>query len=96
MCLPPLPLLLCRFSHLQKHVAELAVDLREERWQPLACYRSSLLAAADGEDAASHGSSDRKGHVPGRSPTSRPRLEGDLSNKERKPNHPSVAEHDSP
>ncbi|XP_075887185.1 cohesin subunit SA-2 isoform X2 [Nelusetta ayraudi] len=82
------------FSHLQKHAAALAVDLREERWQPLACYRSSLLAAvvaADGEDAASHASSDRKGHVPGRSPTSRPRLEATKTPCSPTPAEPGVA-----
>lgn len=87
---PPLLLFLllfrCRFSHLQKHVAELVVDLREERWQPLAYYRTSLLAAGDAEDAASHASSDRRGNVPGRSPSSRPRMEGASISPERKPN----------
>lgn len=47
-------------GYLQKHTAEHIVDLREEGWQPLAHYRTSLLAAAEGEDAVSHTSSDRK------------------------------------
>ncbi|KAK5890217.1 hypothetical protein CesoFtcFv8_013763 [Champsocephalus esox] len=46
-------------SYLQKHTAEV-IDLREESWQPLLCYRASLLAAAEREDAASYVSSDRK------------------------------------
>ncbi|KAI4806054.1 hypothetical protein KUCAC02_010645 [Chaenocephalus aceratus] len=37
-----------------KHTAEKVIDLREESWQPLLCYRASLLAAAEGEDAASY------------------------------------------
>uniref|UniRef100_A0A3Q1CT02 Cohesin subunit SA n=1 Tax=Amphiprion ocellaris TaxID=80972 RepID=A0A3Q1CT02_AMPOC len=48
------------FSYLQKHTAEHIIDLREETWQPLIYYRASLLAAAEGEDAVSYVSSDRK------------------------------------
>lgn len=59
----------CRLSYLQKHTSDQVADLREERWQPLAFYRGSLLA--EGDDAASHGSSDRK--QPGRSKS---KLEG--------------------
>lgn len=47
-------------GYLQKHIAEHIVDLREESWQPLGHYRASLLAAAEGEDAMSHASSDKK------------------------------------
>ncbi|KAI9530119.1 hypothetical protein NQZ68_004136 [Dissostichus eleginoides] len=54
------------FSYLQKHTAEKVIDLREEGWQPLLYYRASLLAAAEGEDAASYVSSDRK-YLPSRS-----------------------------
>ncbi|XP_061826735.1 cohesin subunit SA-2 isoform X1 [Nerophis lumbriciformis] len=45
-------------SYLHKHTCEHLLDLREDRWQPLLFYRASLLA--DVEEAASHGSSDRK------------------------------------
>lgn len=69
---------LCRFCYLQKHTAEHIIDLREECWQPLIYYRASLLAAAEGEDAASHVSSDRKPNAPSRSPTSKHKLEGTL------------------
>ncbi|TKS66942.1 Cohesin subunit SA-2 SCC3 -like protein 2 [Collichthys lucidus] len=48
------------FTYLQKHTAEHIVDLREECWQPLIYYRASLLAVAEGEDAVSYVSSDRK------------------------------------
>uniref|UniRef100_H3C8Q5 Cohesin subunit SA n=1 Tax=Tetraodon nigroviridis TaxID=99883 RepID=H3C8Q5_TETNG len=48
------------FSYLQKHTAGCSVDLRKECWQPLAYYRSSLLAVAEGEDAASCSSSDKR------------------------------------
>ncbi|KAK1903199.1 Cohesin subunit SA-2 [Dissostichus eleginoides] len=54
------------FSYLQRHTAEKVIDLREEGWQPLLYYRASLLAAAEGEDAASYVSSDRK-YLPSRS-----------------------------
>ncbi|KAJ4933389.1 hypothetical protein JOQ06_030220 [Pogonophryne albipinna] len=54
------------FSYLQKHTAEKVIDLREESRQPLLYYRASLLAAAEGEDAASYVSSDRK-YLPSRS-----------------------------
>lgn len=64
------------FSYLQKHTGGLAIDLREECWQPLACYRASLLAAAGGEDAVSHVSSDGGAHPPGRSPSSKQKREG--------------------
>ncbi|KAJ0005453.1 hypothetical protein NQD34_015347, partial [Periophthalmus magnuspinnatus] len=47
-------------GYLQKHTAEHITDLREECWQPLGHYRTSLLAAAEGEDALSHASSDRR------------------------------------
>ncbi|XP_040058076.2 cohesin subunit SA-2 isoform X2 [Gasterosteus aculeatus] len=63
------------FSYLQKHTGGLAIDLREECWQPLACYRASLLAAAGGEDAVSHVSSDGGAHPPGRSPSSKQKRE---------------------
>lgn len=55
------------FCYLQKHTAEHIIDLREECWQPLGYYRASLLAVAEGEDAVSHASSDRK-LQPNRSP----------------------------
>uniref|UniRef100_A0AAQ5ZUF2 Cohesin subunit SA n=1 Tax=Amphiprion ocellaris TaxID=80972 RepID=A0AAQ5ZUF2_AMPOC len=64
------------FSYLQKHTAEHIIDLREETWQPLIYYRASLLAAAEGEDAVSYVSSDRKPYQPHRSPFSKPKLEG--------------------
>lgn len=51
---------LFRFSYLQKHTAEHIVNLREDCWQPLIYYRASLLAVAEGEDAVSYVSSDRK------------------------------------
>ncbi|KAM9343399.1 cohesin subunit SA-2 isoform 2-T3 [Pholidichthys leucotaenia] len=52
------------FSYLQKHTAEHIIDFREERWQPLIYYRASLLAVAEGEDAVSYVSSDRKPYMP--------------------------------
>ncbi|XP_034549022.1 cohesin subunit SA-2 isoform X2 [Notolabrus celidotus] len=64
------------FSYLQKHTTEHVIDLREECWQPLIYYRASLLAAAEGEDAASYVSSDRR---PNRSPLSKQKLEGNKS-----------------
>ncbi|KAK9538177.1 hypothetical protein VZT92_005729 [Zoarces viviparus] len=67
------------FSYLQKHTVEHIVDLREECWQPLVYYRASLLAAAEGEDAVSYVSSDRKPYLPGRSPFSKQKLEGSKS-----------------
>lgn len=67
------------FSYLQKHTAEHIVDFREECWQPLVYYRASLLAAAEGEDAVSYVSSDRKPYLPGRSPFSKQKLEGSKS-----------------
>ncbi|XP_023144628.2 cohesin subunit SA-2 isoform X2 [Amphiprion ocellaris] len=67
------------FSYLQKHTAEHIIDLREETWQPLIYYRASLLAAAEGEDAVSYVSSDRKPYQPHRSPFSKPKLEGSRS-----------------
>ncbi|CAK6959104.1 cohesin subunit SA-2 [Scomber scombrus] len=66
------------FSYLQKHTAEHFVDLREEGWQPLIYYRASLLAVAEGEDAVSYVSSDRKPYLPNRSPFSK-KLEGSKS-----------------
>ncbi|XP_071335920.1 cohesin subunit SA-2 isoform X2 [Trachinotus anak] len=67
------------FSYLQKHTAEHIIDLREECWQPLIYYRASLLAVAEGEDAVSYVSSDRKPHLPNRSPFSKQKLEGSKS-----------------
>nr|XP_046261059.1 cohesin subunit SA-2 isoform X2 [Scatophagus argus] len=67
------------FSYLQKHTAEHIVDLRQECWQPLIYYRASLLAVAEGEDAVSYVSSDRKPHMPNRSPFSKQKLEGSKS-----------------
>ncbi|GAA6224102.1 cohesin subunit SA-2-like [Lates japonicus] len=67
------------FSYLQKHTAEHIIDLREECWQPLIYYRASLLAAAEGEDAVSYVSSDRKPYLPNRSPFSKQKLEGSKS-----------------
>ncbi|XP_027146652.1 cohesin subunit SA-2 isoform X2 [Larimichthys crocea] len=64
------------FTYLQKHTAEHIVDLREECWQPLIYYRASLLAVAEGEDAVSYVSSDRK---PNRSPFSKQKVEGSKS-----------------
>lgn len=64
------------FSYLQKHTAEHIINLREECWQPLIYYRASLLAVAEGEDAASYVSSDRK---PNRSPFSKQKIEGSKS-----------------
>ncbi|KAM6934128.1 cohesin subunit SA-2-like [Xenentodon cancila] len=52
------------FSYLQKYTAEHVVELRDECWQPLIYYRASLLAVAEGEDAASHASSDRRPYRP--------------------------------
>ncbi|XP_044073154.1 cohesin subunit SA-2 isoform X1 [Siniperca chuatsi] len=67
------------FSYLQKHTAEHIIDLREECWQPLIYYRASLLAVAEGEDAVSYVSSDRKPYLPNRSPFSKQKLEGSKS-----------------
>lgn len=67
------------FSYLQKHTAEHIIDLREERWQPLIYYRASLLAVAEGEDAVSYVSSDRRPGMPSRSPLSKQKLEGSKS-----------------
>ncbi|KAG7238797.1 hypothetical protein INR49_030341, partial [Caranx melampygus] len=67
------------FSYLQKHTAEHIIDLRDECWQPLIYYRASLLAAAEGEDAVSYVSSDRRPHPPNRSPFSKQKLEGNKS-----------------
>ncbi|KAM6978191.1 cohesin subunit SA-2 [Tautogolabrus adspersus] len=67
------------FSYLQKHTAEHVIDLREECWQPLILYRASLLAAGEGEDAVSNVSSDRRPHMPNRSPFSKQKLEGSKS-----------------
>lgn len=67
---------LCRFSYLQKHTAEHIIDLREECWQPLIYYRASLLAVAEGEDAISYVSSDRKANLPNRLPFSKQKWEG--------------------
>ncbi|XP_058470569.1 cohesin subunit SA-2 isoform X1 [Solea solea] len=64
------------FSYLQKHTSEHIINLREERWQPLVFYRASLLAVAEGEDAVSYISSDRK---PTRSPSSKQKPEGSKS-----------------
>ncbi|XP_076602626.1 cohesin subunit SA-2 [Chaetodon auriga] len=67
------------FSYLQKHTAEHIIDLREECWQPLIYYRASLLAVAEGEDAVSYVSSDRKPYLPNRSPFSKQKLDGSKS-----------------
>ncbi|KAM9347320.1 cohesin subunit SA-2 [Symphorus nematophorus] len=67
------------FSYLQKHTAEHIIDLREECWQPLIYYRASLLAVAEGEDAVSYVSSDRKPYQPNRSPYSKQKLDGSKS-----------------
>ncbi|XP_029314249.1 cohesin subunit SA-2 isoform X2 [Cottoperca gobio] len=67
------------FSYLQKHTAEHITDLREECWQPLIYYRASLLAVAEGEDAASYVSSDRKPYLPSRSPFTKQKVEGSKS-----------------
>ncbi|XP_028289586.1 cohesin subunit SA-2 [Parambassis ranga] len=64
------------FSYLQKNTAEHIIDLREECWQPLIYYRASLLAVAEGEDAVSYVSSDRK---PNRSPLYKQKIEGSKS-----------------
>uniref|UniRef100_A0A667ZTM6 Cohesin subunit SA n=1 Tax=Myripristis murdjan TaxID=586833 RepID=A0A667ZTM6_9TELE len=56
------------YSYLQKHTAEHIINLREECWQPLIYYRASLLAVAEGEDAVSYVSSDRRPYLPNRSP----------------------------
>ncbi|KAM7380244.1 hypothetical protein PAMP_003556 [Pampus punctatissimus] len=79
------------FSYLQKHTAEHIVNLREECWQPLIYYRASLLAAADGEDAVSYVSSDRKPHLPNRSPFSKQKLEGSKSSCPFSPVEPKVS-----
>uniref|UniRef100_A0A7N6BLD9 Cohesin subunit SA n=1 Tax=Anabas testudineus TaxID=64144 RepID=A0A7N6BLD9_ANATE len=63
------------FSYLQKHTAEHIIDHREECWQPLIYYRASLLAAAEVDDAGSYVSSDRKLHLPNRSPFSKQKLD---------------------
>ncbi|KAK2840061.1 hypothetical protein Q5P01_013801 [Channa striata] len=67
------------FSYLQKHTAEHVIDLREECWQPLIYYRASLLAVAEGEDAVSYVSSDRKVYPPSRSPFPKQKVEGSKS-----------------
>nr|XP_019956158.1 PREDICTED: cohesin subunit SA-2-like [Paralichthys olivaceus] len=67
------------FLYLQKHTAELFINLRDECWQPLVYYRASLLAVAEGEDAVSYVSSDRKPCPPSRSPFSKQKLEGGKS-----------------
>ncbi|KAF7652393.1 hypothetical protein LDENG_00097680 [Lucifuga dentata] len=54
-------------AYLQKHTTEHIISLRDETWQPLLYYRTSLLAAADGEDVLSFVSSDRKLYPPHRS-----------------------------
>ncbi|KAM7407077.1 hypothetical protein PAMA_003009 [Pampus argenteus] len=79
------------FSYLQKHTAEHIVNLREECWQPLIYYRASLLAVADGEDAVSYVSSDRKPHLPNRSPFSKQKLEGSKTPCPFSPMEPKVS-----
>ncbi|XP_035030601.2 cohesin subunit SA-2 isoform X1 [Hippoglossus stenolepis] len=69
------------FMYLQKHTAELFINLRDECWQPLVYYRASLLTAAEGEDAVSYVSSDRKPCPPNRSPFSKQKLEGTAQNR---------------
>lgn len=69
---------------MQKHTTEHIIDLREECWQPLIYYRASLLAVAEGEDAVSYVSSDRKLHLSNRSPFSKQKLEGAMINNKRK------------
>lgn len=64
------------FSYLQKHTVEHIIDLRQECWQPLIYYRASLLAVAEGEDAVSYVSSDRKPYLPNRLPFSKQKLDG--------------------
>ncbi|XP_072300991.1 cohesin subunit SA-2 [Eucyclogobius newberryi] len=61
-------------AYLQKYTAEYITDLREEHWQPLGHYRTSLLAAAEGEEALSLASSDRRPQP--RSSCSKSKLEG--------------------
>ncbi|KAM3862292.1 cohesin subunit SA-2 [Diretmus argenteus] len=56
------------YSYLQKHTAEHIITFGEECWQPLIYYRASLLAIAEGEDALSYVSSDRRPYLPNRSP----------------------------
>ncbi|XP_048862128.1 cohesin subunit SA-2 isoform X2 [Brienomyrus brachyistius] len=47
------------YNYLQKCAGELAVSSKEDCWLPLAYYRASLMATAEGpEDAGSHVSSD--------------------------------------
>ncbi|XP_077392546.1 cohesin subunit SA-2 isoform X2 [Festucalex cinctus] len=62
-------------SYLQKHTSDHVTDLRDACWQPLVFYRSSLLA--EGDDVASHGSSERK--QAGRSSGSKNKVEGSKS-----------------
>lgn len=75
-CLNSACLYLYRLAFLQKHTAEYIINLREESWQPLIYYRASLLAAAEGEDALSYVSSDRKPCLPHRSNYSKQKLDG--------------------
>ncbi|XP_071782421.2 cohesin subunit SA-2 [Centroberyx gerrardi] len=56
------------YAYLQRNTAEHIINLREECWQPLIYYRASLLAVAEGEDAVSYVSSDRRPYLPNRSP----------------------------
>ncbi|KAM3607691.1 uncharacterized protein V6R79_011826 [Siganus canaliculatus] len=79
------------FSYLQKHTAEYVVDLREDCWQPLIYYRASLLAVAEGEDAVSYVSSDRKPNLSNRSPLSKHKVEGGKSPCQFSPADPKVS-----
>ncbi|XP_041806780.1 cohesin subunit SA-2 [Chelmon rostratus] len=79
------------FSYLQKHTAEHIIDLREECWQPLIYYRASLLAVAEGEDAVSYVSSDRKPYLPNRPPFPKQKLDGSKSPCPFSPTDPRVS-----
>uniref|UniRef100_A0A3P9I962 Cohesin subunit SA n=1 Tax=Oryzias latipes TaxID=8090 RepID=A0A3P9I962_ORYLA len=65
------------FSYLQRHTTAAHAHLREESWKPLVHYRASLLA--DIEEAASHGSSDKRPCFQNPSPSVRQKHEGNKS-----------------